>query len=89
MHELAPCESPLTLGTKSLIIGEAKEGEIMEERYGVLREKLDIKILLLFILRRLPGVCSAETLAELVMRDAGVGYLNTLSVWVSWRMRAM
>ena len=48
----------------------------MEERYGVLREKLDIKILLLFILRRLPGVCSAETLAELVMRDAGVGYFE-------------
>ena len=48
----------------------------MEERYGVLREKLDIKILLLFILRRLPGICEAETLAELVMRDAGVGYFE-------------
>lgn len=48
----------------------------MEERYGVLREKLDIKILLLFILRRLPGVCDAETLAKLVMTDAGVGYFE-------------
>ncbi len=46
------------------------------ENHGVLREKLDIKILILFILRRLPERCSAAALAELVLSDAGVGYFE-------------
>ncbi len=54
---------------------EEKRGEFMEG-HGVLREKLDIKILILFILRRLPDACEGETLAKLVLTDAGVGYFE-------------
>lgn len=46
------------------------------ENHGVLREKLDIKLLLLFILRRLPGECRGETLSELVLEHGGVGYFE-------------
>lgn len=46
------------------------------ERREIIREKLDIKILILFILRRLPEVCEGETLAELVLNDGGVGYFE-------------
>ena len=35
------------------------------DRFGFIHEKLDIKILILFILRRLPGVVDRETLGEL------------------------
>ena len=34
-------------------------------RLGFIHEKLDIKILILFILRRLPGEVEPETLCEL------------------------
>ena len=34
------------------------------DRFGFIHEKLDIKILILFILRRLPGVVDRETLGE-------------------------
>ena len=37
------------------------------------QEKLDIKILILFILRRLPETVDSETLAELALSDGGVG----------------
>ena len=40
------------------------------------REKLDIKILILFILRRLPETVDSETLAELALSDGGVGYFE-------------
>ena len=46
------------------------------ENHGVLRDKLDIKLLLLFILRRLPGECRGETLSELVLDNGGVGYFE-------------
>ena len=46
------------------------------ENHGVLREKLDIKLLLLYILRRLPGECRGETLSELVLEHGGVGYFE-------------
>lgn len=48
----------------------------MDERFGFIHEKLDIKILILFILRRLPGVVSRETLTDLVQCDGGVGYFD-------------
>lgn len=46
------------------------------ERFGFIHDKLDLKILILFILRRLPGPVDGETLSELVMRDEGVGYFD-------------
>ena len=46
------------------------------ERLGFIHEKLDIKILILYILRRLPGTVDPETLAELCQCDSGVGYFD-------------
>jgi hypothetical protein len=46
------------------------------ERFGFIHEKLDIKIWILFILRRLPLAVSAETLAELTLLDSGIGYFD-------------
>ena len=46
------------------------------ERFGLIHEKLDIKILILFVLRRLPLELSSEVLAELVMCDGGIGYFD-------------
>lgn len=46
------------------------------ERFGFIHEKLDIKILILFILRRLPGVVSRDTLIELMQCDSGIGYFD-------------
>lgn len=45
-------------------------------RLGFIHEKLDIKILILYILRRLPGTVEPETLAELCQCDSGVGYFD-------------
>ena len=42
----------------------------------MLQEKLDIKILILFILRRLPDVVDGETLANLALEDGTVGYFE-------------
>ena len=46
------------------------------DRFGFIHEKLDIKILILFILRRLPGTVSRETLTELIQCDGGIGYFD-------------
>ncbi len=46
------------------------------ERHGFIHEKLDIKILILYILRRLPGEVDPHTLAELCQCDEGVGYFD-------------
>ncbi len=43
---------------------------------GFIHEKLDIKLLILFILRRLPGAVEPETLLELCQCDSGVGYFD-------------
>ena len=43
---------------------------------GLIHEKLDIKILILFILRRLPGEVSPETLIELCHCDDGFDYFD-------------
>jgi len=48
----------------------------MDERLGFIHDKLDIKILILFILRRLPGVVEPETLLELCQCDGGIGYFD-------------
>ena len=46
------------------------------EHAGLIHEKLDIKILILYILRRLPGYVDGTTLAELCQCDNGVGYFD-------------
>lgn len=44
--------------------------------FGIMQEKLDIKILILFILRRLPGAVDAEALGTLALTDGSVGYFE-------------
>ena len=46
------------------------------DRLGFIHEKLDIKILILFILRRLPGVVDRDTLSDFTQCDGGVGYFD-------------
>jgi len=46
------------------------------ERFGFIHEKLDIKILILYILRRLPEAVDAETLSQLTLFDVGIGYFD-------------
>lgn len=46
------------------------------DRLGFIHEKLDIKILILFILRRLTGFVEPEILQELCQCDGGVGYFD-------------
>lgn len=46
------------------------------DRFGFIREELDIKILILFVLNRLPGSVSLEALAELVLVDEGFDYFE-------------
>ena len=47
------------------------------ERLGFIHEKLDIKILILFILRRLPGAVEPSTLVDLCVQcDDGIGYFD-------------
>lgn len=46
------------------------------ERLGFIREKLDIKILILFILRRLPGAVEPDVLNELCQCDDGIDYFD-------------
>jgi hypothetical protein len=46
------------------------------DRFGFIHEKLDIKILILFVLRRLPEAVDAETLADLVLCDDGISYFD-------------
>lgn len=48
----------------------------MEERRGFIHDKLDIKLLILFILQRLPSEIDAERLADLVLIDGGIGYFD-------------
>ena len=48
----------------------------MEERRGFIHEKLEIKLLILFVLRRLPAEIDAEKLAELVLIDGGISYFD-------------
>lgn len=48
----------------------------MEERFGFIHDKLDIKILILFVLRRLPADIDGERLADLILIDGGIGYFD-------------
>lgn len=44
------------------------------EQFGFIREQLDIKILILYILARLPGPVDRESLADIVFSDEAVDY---------------
>ena len=46
------------------------------DRLGFIHEELDIKILILFVLRRLSGAVDGETLRALCQSDGGVGYFD-------------
>ena len=46
------------------------------DRLGFIHEKLDIKILILYVLRRLPDFVDGETLAELAICDDGISYFD-------------
>lgn len=46
------------------------------EQFGFVREQLDIKILILYILARLPGPVDRESLADIVFRDGAVNYFS-------------
>ena len=48
----------------------------MEPRIGFIHEKLDIKILILFILRRLSEPVTFEKLSELTLFDEGISYFD-------------
>ena len=48
----------------------------MDERRGFIHEKLDIKLLILFVLRRLPAEIDRERLADLVLIDGGFSYFD-------------
>lgn len=49
---------------------------MLNGNFGFLHDKLDIKILLLFILRRLPDPATFETLLDLTMCNAGISYFD-------------
>lgn len=46
------------------------------EQFGFVREELDIKILILYILARLPGPVDRESLADIVFCDHAVDYFS-------------
>lgn len=48
----------------------------MDERFGFIHDKLDIKLLILFVLRHLPAEIDGEKLADLVLIDGGIGYFD-------------
>jgi len=48
----------------------------MKRRFGFIHEKSEIKVLILFILRRLKAPISIDTLAELTLCDGGISYFD-------------
>ena len=48
----------------------------MKGNFGFIHEKLEIKILILFILRRVPEPVTLDELTELAMCDDGIGYFD-------------
>ena len=46
------------------------------DEHGFIHGKLEIKLLILFVLRRLPAEIDAEKLAELVLIDGGISYFE-------------
>ena len=48
----------------------------MKKNYGFIHEKLEIKVLILFVMRRLSDPVSLEELKEIAMCDDGIGYFD-------------
>ena len=48
----------------------------MTGNFGFIHEKIEIKILILFILRRVPGPVTFDELTALTMFDDGIGYFD-------------
>ncbi|HHT17166.1 MAG TPA: DUF4364 family protein [Papillibacter sp.] len=48
----------------------------MEQRLGFIHDKIEIKILILFILRRLPEPVTLDTLGTLTLCDGGITYFD-------------
>ncbi|NLM85036.1 MAG: DUF4364 family protein [Clostridiales bacterium] len=48
----------------------------MEQRHGFIHDKIEIKILILFILRRLPEPVTLDTLSALTLCDGGITYFD-------------
>ena len=48
----------------------------MENNFGFIHDKIDIKILILFILRRLPAPVDSDKLAGLTLCDDGITYFD-------------
>jgi len=48
----------------------------MEHRFGFIHDKLDTKVLILYVLHRLPARIDAESLANLVLIDGGIDYFD-------------
>jgi len=48
----------------------------MLEDFGFIHERIEIKVLILFIMRRLPEPVTLEILIELAMCDDGIGYFE-------------
>ena len=49
---------------------------MMAGNFGFIHEKIEIKILILFILRRFPDPITFDVLTELAMCDDGIGYFD-------------
>ncbi len=47
-----------------------------EQRFGFIHDKIDTKMLILYVLHRLPARINAEKLADLVLIDGGIGYFD-------------
>ena len=47
-----------------------------ERQIGFIHDDTDIKVLILYVLRRLPAEIEAEALSELVLVDGGFSYFN-------------
>jgi len=48
-------------------------------RYGFIHDRLEIKILILYIAARLPGAVPLETLTDLILCDDGVDYFEFMT----------
>jgi len=48
----------------------------MVENFGFIHEKIDIKLLILFVMQRLPKPVTLDVLTELAMSDEGISYFD-------------
>ena len=50
--------------------------KVMVENFGFIHDRIEIKVLVLFVMRRLPEPVTIEVLTELTMCDEGVSYFD-------------